>query len=52
MARQLREQQPRMSLREISVTLAAAGLVTKPGKGKKRPGGLPYSASAIASMLV
>jgi len=51
MARQIREQQPRVSLREISTTLAAAGLVTKPGKGKKRPGGLPYSPSAVASML-
>jgi len=25
--------------------------VTKSGKGKKRPGGAPYTASAVASML-
>jgi DNA invertase Pin-like site-specific DNA recombinase len=41
MARQLREQTPRMSLREISAALAAAGIVTKPGKGKKRPEACP-----------
>ncbi|OKO70561.1 serine recombinase [Bradyrhizobium sp. NAS80.1] len=51
MARQLREQSPRMSLREISAALASEGIVTKPGKGKKRPGGVPYTASAVASML-
>jgi len=27
------------------------GVATQPGEGKKRPGGQPYSASAIASML-
>ncbi|MGY4230422.1 DNA invertase Pin-like site-specific DNA recombinase [Bradyrhizobium sp. USDA 4503] len=41
MARQLRAQQPRTSLRDISAALAEAGIVTKPGKGKKRPGGQP-----------
>ncbi|WP_456754591.1 MULTISPECIES: recombinase family protein [unclassified Bradyrhizobium] len=51
MARQLRAQQPRISLRDISKAMAEAGIVTKPGKGKKRPGGQSYSASAIAAML-
>lgn len=52
MARQLRAQQPRMSLRDISTALSDAGIVTKPGKGKKRPGGQPYSASAVQAMLI
>lgn len=51
MALRLREQHPRMSLRDVSAELAANGIVTLPGKGKKRPGGRPYSASAIASMI-
>ena len=40
---QLSEQRPRLSLREISTALAAEGFTT--------PRGLPYSASAVASML-
>jgi DNA invertase Pin-like site-specific DNA recombinase len=43
MARELSDQRPRLSLREISAVLAAAGKTT--------PRGLPYSASAVASML-
>jgi hypothetical protein len=39
----LSEQRPRLSLREISAALAAEGFTT--------PRGLPYSASAVASML-
>jgi len=51
-ARELAAQRPRLSLREISAAMAAAGIVTKPAKnGKKRPGGLPYSPSAVASMI-
>jgi DNA invertase Pin-like site-specific DNA recombinase len=51
LARQLSEQRPRLSLRGISAALAEAGFVTLRGKGKKRPGGQPYSASAVSSML-
>ncbi|WKA26543.1 recombinase family protein [Bradyrhizobium roseum] len=51
MARQLRAQQPRISLRQISAALAETGHVSIKGKGSKRPGGNPYSASAVASML-
>jgi DNA invertase Pin-like site-specific DNA recombinase len=51
MARRLREEQPELSLRGVSAALADAGIVTKAGKGKKRPGGQPYSPSAIASMI-
>jgi hypothetical protein len=36
--------QPRLSLRQISASLAAQGFTT--------PRGVPYSASAVASMLV
>jgi DNA invertase Pin-like site-specific DNA recombinase len=43
LARKLSEQRPRLSLREISAALAAEGFTT--------PRGLPYSASAVASML-
>jgi DNA invertase Pin-like site-specific DNA recombinase len=43
LARALREQRPRLSLREISATLASQGFTT--------PRGSPYSASAISSML-
>ena len=42
-AKELSAQRPRLSLREISAALAA--------EGKTTPKGLPYSASAIASML-
>lgn len=42
-ARELSEQRPRLSLREISAELAKAGFTT--------PRGLPYSASAVTSML-
>jgi DNA invertase Pin-like site-specific DNA recombinase len=42
-ARELSEQRPRLSLREISAELANAGHTT--------PRGLPYSASAVSSML-
>jgi DNA invertase Pin-like site-specific DNA recombinase len=42
-ARRLSEQRPRLSLREISVALASQGFATARG--------LPYSASAVASML-
>jgi hypothetical protein len=49
MARELSDQRPRLSLREISAELAKAGHVSRKGKGIKRPGGNPYSASA--SML-
>ncbi|WP_245509726.1 recombinase family protein [Bradyrhizobium vignae] len=51
MARRLRAEQPRISLRAISAALAEAGIVTKASRGKKRPGGAPYTASAVASML-
>jgi hypothetical protein len=51
LARKLSEQRPRLSLRQISAELAAAGYVSHKGKGDMRPGGNPYSASAIASML-
>jgi len=47
LARQLSEQRPRLSLREISAALATAGFVTQRGMGKKRPGGQPYSAPAV-----
>ena len=47
LARQLSEQRPRLSLREISAALATAGFVTQRGMGKKRPRGQPYSASAV-----
>jgi DNA invertase Pin-like site-specific DNA recombinase len=43
LARALSGQRPRLSLREISANLASQGFVT--------PSGLPYSASAISSML-
>jgi DNA invertase Pin-like site-specific DNA recombinase len=43
LARELYEQRPRLSLRKISAELAASGYTT--------PRGLPYSASAVASML-
>jgi DNA invertase Pin-like site-specific DNA recombinase len=43
LARELSEQRPRLSLREISAALASEGFTT--------PRGLPYSASAVASML-
>jgi len=43
LAKQLSEQRPRLSLREISAALASQGFTT--------PRGLPYSASAVASML-
>ena len=42
-AKELREQRPRLSLRQISAALQAAGYVT--------PKGNPYAASAVASML-
>jgi DNA invertase Pin-like site-specific DNA recombinase len=42
-ARELSEQRPRLSLRQISAELQAAGYVT--------PKGNPYAASAVASML-
>lgn len=42
-ARGLSEQRPRLSLRQISAQLATQGYVT--------PRGLPFSASAVASML-
>ncbi|MCP3444582.1 recombinase family protein [Bradyrhizobium sp. CCGUVB14] len=53
MARKLREQRPRLSLRQISAALAEAGHVSIKGNGRgsPRPGGNPYSASAVASML-
>ena len=41
--KELSEQRPRLSLREISAALQAAGYVT--------PKGNPYAASAVASML-
>lgn len=43
LARELSEQRPRLSLREISAALASSGFSTRRG--------LPYSASAVASML-
>jgi DNA invertase Pin-like site-specific DNA recombinase len=43
LARKLSERRPRLSLREISAALAAEGFTT--------PRGVPYSASAVASML-
>jgi hypothetical protein len=43
LARELSEQRSRLSLREISTALAS--------KGSTTPRGLPYSASAVASML-
>jgi DNA invertase Pin-like site-specific DNA recombinase len=43
LARSLRERRPRLSLREISSELAAQGFTT--------PRGVPYSASAVSSML-
>jgi DNA invertase Pin-like site-specific DNA recombinase len=43
LAHQLSEQRPRLSLRGISAVLASKGFTT--------PRGLPYSASAVASML-
>jgi DNA invertase Pin-like site-specific DNA recombinase len=43
LARKLSEERPRRSLREISAELALQGFST--------PRGLPYSASAVASML-
>ena len=43
LARKLSEQRPRLSLREISAALASEGFTT--------PRGVPYSASAVASML-
>jgi DNA invertase Pin-like site-specific DNA recombinase len=43
LARELSKQRPRLSLREISAALASEGFTT--------PRGLPYSASAVASML-
>jgi DNA invertase Pin-like site-specific DNA recombinase len=43
LARKLSEQRPRLSLREISAALAAEGFTS--------PRGVPYSASAVASML-
>ena len=43
LARELSGQRPRLSLREISAELAKAGHAT--------PRGLPYSASAVSSML-
>jgi DNA invertase Pin-like site-specific DNA recombinase len=49
LARELSEQRPRLSLRQISAELAAQGFVTP--AGKKRSGGKTYSASAVASML-
>jgi DNA invertase Pin-like site-specific DNA recombinase len=49
LARELSEQRPRLSLRQISAELAAQGFVTS--AGKKRSGGKPYSASAVVSML-
>jgi hypothetical protein len=42
-AKELSELRPRLSLREISAELAKAGKLT--------PNGLPYSASAVTSML-
>ena len=51
MACRLSNQRPRLSLRQISAALAEAGHVSIKGKGNKRPGGKPYSASAIASIL-
>jgi DNA invertase Pin-like site-specific DNA recombinase len=43
LARSLSEQRPRLSLREISTELATKGFTT--------PRGVPYSASAVSSML-
>lgn len=43
LAHELSEQRPRLSLREISAALAAKGFTTSRG--------VPYSASAVASML-
>ena len=43
LARKLSERRPRLSLREISAALASEGFTT--------PRGVPYSASAVASML-
>lgn len=43
LARQLSRQRPRLSLRQISAGLAEVGYRT--------PRGLPFSASAVASML-
>jgi DNA invertase Pin-like site-specific DNA recombinase len=43
LARELKKQSPRLSLLKISAALAA--------HGHKTPSGLPYSASAVASML-
>jgi hypothetical protein len=42
-AKQLSEQRPRLSLREIAAELSRLGKTT--------PRGVPYSASAVASML-
>jgi hypothetical protein len=42
LARELSEQRPRLSLREICAALASKGFIT--------PRGVPYSASAVASM--
>jgi DNA invertase Pin-like site-specific DNA recombinase len=44
LARELSDRRPRLSLRQISAELASQGFVTPRGK--------PYSASAVASMLV
>jgi hypothetical protein len=43
LAKQLSEQRPRLSLREISAALASQGFTT--------PRGVAYSASAVSSML-
>jgi DNA invertase Pin-like site-specific DNA recombinase len=43
LAHELSEQRPRLSLRDISAALASQGF--------KTPRGIPYSASAVASML-
>ena len=51
MARKLSDQRPRLSLRQICAALAEAGHLSIKGKGSQRPGGNPYSASAVASML-
>jgi DNA invertase Pin-like site-specific DNA recombinase len=51
MARKLSEQRPRLSLRQISAALAEVGYTSHKGKSSQRPGGNPYSASAVASML-
>lgn len=51
MARQLSEQRPRLSLRQISAALAEAGYTSHKRNGSQRPGRNPYSASAVASML-